>query len=373
MIEPHSFFATLQRHNVNFFTGVPDSLLKNICAYISDNSQKNKHIISTNEGSAIALATGYNIATGNIPLVYMQNSGIGNSINPLLSLADSEVYSIPMILLIGWRGEPGVSDEPQHIKQGKVTLSLLESMGIPYSILESDSDYSFLINEAVKEASKLSAPYAIVVKSGTFNEYKLASKMQNDELKLTREAALEIIMSKIEKEALIISTTGKLSRELFELREKNFEKHNQDFLTVGSMGHANQIALGIAIEKPERMVYCLDGDGAALMHTGALGIIGNISPQNYKHIIFNNGAHDSVGGQPTIGLKTDFPKIANAFKYSKSLSSFAAIDLGAKVDELKKTKGPVLLEILIKKGARKELGRPTISPVENKKNFMHFH
>lgn len=370
MILTEQFYQSLISNNVEFFTGVPDSLLKDFCAYITDNISKERHIIAANEGGAIALATGYHIASGKIPLVYMQNSGLGNAINPLLSLTDAEVYSIPMLLMIGWRGEPGVKDEPQHVKQGEVTLALLEAMKVPYAILPHDIDNTNkVLDNALSYIKMKNSPYALIVKKGTFEQYKLKSIL-NTKYSLSREEAIEAIVQNLNNKDIVVSTTGKASRELFELRKRFGQTHENDFLTVGSMGHANQIALGIALEKPKRNVFCFDGDGAILMHTGSMGIIGDLSPKNFKHIIFNNGAHDSVGGQPTIGFKTDYCSIAKAFNYQKTYQVESLDKLEDTLKEFNEIEGPALMEILVNKGARKDLGRPTKSPLENKLALM---
>ncbi len=372
MIKPNDFYESLLSCKVDFFTGVPDSLLKHICSYISDNSQKEKHIISANEGGAIALAMGYHLATNNIPLVYMQNSGFGNTINPLLSLADPKVYSIPMILLIGWRGEPGGIDEPQHIKQGEISELLLKTLKIPYVVISKNTqNINQVLNKAVKYAKDKSTPYSILVKKGTFEPYSLKNKLETN-YDLNREDAIIKITKLLSDNDIIVATTGKTSRELFEFRSKNNQGHQRDFLTVGGMGHANQIALGIALSKPNKKVYCFDGDGAILMHTGSLGIIGNLKPQNFKHIVFNNGAHDSVGGQPTIGFEISFSNIASNFKYNKTFTISKSEEFDRIFKEFKISNGPNLLEILINKGARVDLGRPTKTPLDNKKDFMYF-
>ena len=372
MINTQKFYESLNQNGVDFYTGVPDSLLKDICSYISDNAPADKHIIAANEGGAVALAMGYYLATSKTPLVYMQNSGFGNTINPLLSLADPKVYSIPMLLVIGWRGEPGVKDEPQHVKQGEVSETLLKTLDIPYVIIsDKTKDIDKVISGAIKKAEENNEPYAILVRKGTFEPYSLKTKIKTN-FDLNREEAIIKTTELLSDSDIIVATTGKTSRELFEFRARNNQGHHRDFLTVGGMGHANQIALGISIAKPNKKVYCFDGDGAALMHTGSLGIIGDLKIENFKHIIFNNGAHDSVGGQPTIGFDIDFGKIAKSFNYTKvfkieKLNHFDEIFMN-----FQKEKGPCLLEILVNKGARQDLGRPTVSPKENKLDFMSF-
>lgn len=372
MINPKQFHNLLQDNSIDFFTGVPDSLLKSICAYISDNVSKENHIIAANEGGAVALGAGYHLATGKPPLIYMQNSGIGNAINPLLSLVNEKVYSIPMLLLIGWRGEPGIKDDPQHIKQGEVTTTLLDTMGIPYEIIpENFKEAKIIIANAINYIKRNNRPFAFVVRKSTFEPYKLQKKIKTD-FEMTRENAIRIIVDSLDGDEIVISTTGKTSRELFEYREELKQGHRNDFLTVGSMGHASQIALGIALKKPNKQVYCFDGDGAVIMHSGSLGIIGAASPKNFKHIVFNNGAHDSVGGQPTIGLYLDFSNMAKVFNYKSVFVATKLVELKKLINLLKQSDGPSMLEIRINKGARKELGRPTISPNKNKEMLMSF-
>jgi len=373
MISCKSFYDFLVGNGIDFFTGVPDSLLKDFCAYVSDNTPANMNIIAANEGNSVAIASGYYLATGRIGAVYMQNSGLGNAINPLTSLADQEVYSIPILLLIGWRGEPGVKDEPQHAKMGKVTLSVLESIGIPYKILE--QNFETAIKSAKNYMEEKKAPYAIVVKKKTFDDYKSENKLKKEpqaNYNLTREDALKIIVPLLNEKDVIVSTTGMASRELFELREANKQGHEKDFLTVGSMGHSSSIALGIALEKPQTNIYCIDGDGALIMHMGALAIIGSLKPKNFRHIIFNNFAHDSVGGQPTAAYAIDIPAITKANGYNEALSAKTAQEIKEKFKKIQKADGPALLEVKISKGSRKNLGRPTRTPIENKEDFMGF-
>jgi phosphonopyruvate decarboxylase len=371
MINPVEFTKILKKHDMLFYTGVPDSLLKNLCECIEDDT-KIKNITCANEGAAIALAAGHYLSTGNIGVVYMQNSGIGNAVNPLASLADKEVYSIPMLLIIGWRGEPGIKDEPQHIKQGKISDKLLETLGIHYKILDNKSlDYEKTIADAYQYCIDNSEPYALLVRENTFEPYTGSQKREN-RYTLEREKAIKIILDNIEDNAVIVSTTGKISRELFELREQLKQSHSHDFLTVGSMGHASQIALGIAMNKRLEKIYCLDGDGAAIMHMGSMGIIGTSSCSNYRHIIINNGAHDSVGGQATVGFDIDFAAIAKGCGYKEALRAENETELINNIKLIKKIDGPVLLEVRVKTGSRKDLGRPTSTPIENKNNFMDF-
>lgn len=372
MITPQFFVEKLRSLQMEFFTGVPDSLLKAMCAYITDSSSSDNNIIAANEGAAVGLAVGHHLATGRIPVVYMQNSGLGNAVNPLLSLSDREVYNVPLLLLIGWRGEPGVKDEPQHVKQGKVTLPLLEAMNIGHAVLSREAEEaSRQIETAKGYMERTGEPFALVIRKGTFESYSL-KKMEATGLLLNREEAIHIVASSMDAEDVVVSTTGMISRELFEFREARQQGHHRDFLTVGSMGHASQIALGIALRKPGRKVYCFDGDGAVLMHMGSLAIIGDIRPSNYVHVVFNNGAHDSVGGQPTVALRTDLLQIARACGYRVVKSVSDAEALKSAVEELRIADGPVLLEVKVRKGARADLGRPTVSPVENKKALMAF-
>lgn len=373
MISPKFFIDKLEENNINFFTGVPDSLLKNICAYIEDNKDENHNIIAANEGAAMGLATGHYLATGEIPVVYMQNSGEGNIINPLASLTDKEVYNIPILLIIGWRGRPGVHDEPQHIKQGKVTLPLLETMGIKYTILSKDeNEFTNQLNDVIGYMAKTKESFAFVVEKDTFEDYKLQNNQQYENLELSREEAIQIVADSLDENAVIVSTTGMISRELFEYRANSNQTHEKDFLTVGSMGHASQIALGIALEKSNHKIYCFDGDGAAIMHMGSMAIIGSKHPENYIHIIFNNGAHDSVGGQPTVGLQINIPEIAKALNYKKVFSIKDRMSLKEVLNKINGEKGPIMLEIQVKKGNRKDLGRPTTTPIQNKESLMKF-
>lgn len=374
MISPKYFYDSLIANGTDFFAGVPDSLLKNFCAYITDNAPADKHIISANEGSATALATGYHFATGKIPLIYMQNSGEGNMINPLLSIVDPDVYSVPMMIVIGWRGEPGVHDEPQHIKQGKVTCDLLDAMKIPYSVLGADNCNKCLdkaLAKAYEYIKANNAPYALVIKKGTFEDYALQNNT-TVEADMSREEAIEKIMLSAPETAAFVSTTGMASRELYELRDKHGQGHSKDFLTVGGMGHASQIALSIAMQKKDRLIYCIDGDGASIMQMGGMATIGTRNPSNMVHIVLNNGAHDSVGGQPTVGRQIDLCGIAKACGYENVVKASTKEELDAILKDKNTFDKLTFIEVLVRKGARKDLGRPKTTPQENKKAMMEF-
>ena len=371
MVNPKNFYEELEKNEINFFAGVPDSLLKEFCSYISDNVDNN-HIIAANEGNALAIASGYYLSSGKPALVYMQNSGLGNIVNPLLSLNDKKVYGIPTLLLIGWRGEPNTKDEPQHIKQGEVTLDLLDAMGIKYYLLNKDSNNStakVIVGEAAKYMESNNEPVAIVVSKGTFEKY-IRNDIRTEGYELTREKAIDILLNNIDEDYLVVSTTGKTSRELFELRETNGKSHNQDFLVVGSMGHASSIGLGIAMNEKDKNVYVLDGDGAFIMHMGAIAINGQTKVNNFRHIVFNNGSHESVGGQATVGQDINIADIAKACGYDLVLSVENKKELEKGIEDISNYKGKVLLEIKIKNGSRSDLGRPTIPPVEIKNRFM---
>jgi len=371
-IKPADFYKKLTSHGVEFFTGVPDSLLKEFCLCIDDSIVGDKHIIAANEGNAVALAAGYYLAQKSIPLVYMQNSGLGNAINPLLSLCDSDVYSIPLLVLVGWRGEPGVKDEPQHTKQGKIQLELLKALDIPYKIIsQNNNQFAMQISNGVEIAKTENRPVVLLIKKGTFEKY--TTEIEKSPIQcMKREEALEIILRNLNDNAIVVSTTGKTSREIFEIREKNGQSHERDFLTVGSMGHCSSIALGIALAKPHRQVVCIDGDGAMLMHLGSLTSIATLKPKNFRHILMNNEVHESVGGQKTAAKELDMTAIVNSLGSSKIFSAETSADLELKFIDFISCPGPSFLEVKIRPGSRENLGRPTIKPVDNKENFMKF-
>ena len=371
MITPQFFIEKLKSEGVDYYAGVPDSLLKNVCAYITDHFDSKHNIIAANEGGAVALAAGYHLATGKVGCVYMQNSGEGNAVNPLASLTDREVYHIPLLLLIGWRGRPGVHDEPQHVKQGKVTTGLLNVMGINYEVLSKEEEQAARqIEKAMRSIRETGDAYALVVEKDTFDSYTLQNVERNDYI-MSREEAIQTVAASMPDDAVIVSTTGMISRELFEYRTTLGQGHERDFLTVGSMGHASMIALGIALQHPERKVYCFDGDGASIMHMGNMAIVGSKHPNNYVHVVFNNGAHDSVGGQPTVGHEIDLVEIAYAMHYQHACCVWTKEMLDNALNDMF-TDGLQLIEVRVKKGNRKDLGRPTTTPIQNKEALMEF-
>lgn len=371
LIDPAKFCSALDRSGFGFFTGVPDSLLKDFLLHVRNSYPAEMHVITANEGNAVALASGHYLATGKPGIVYMQNSGLGNAVNPLLSLADRLVYSIPMLLIIGWRGEPsGKKDEPQHAKQGQVTLALLDAMGIEFELLNSNTNnFDQIVMKLTSKMKKTSSPVALVVSAGTFGSF-LPNAQPDSSYEMSREDAIKQIIGKVSPDDLIVSTTGMASRELFECRDRLGHGHEADFLTVGSMGHCSQIALGIALKTPNRRVICIDGDGAALMHMGAIPVIGQSKPANFLHIVINNGAHDSVGGQPTAGRHLDFSNIAIASGYITADSVHSRDQLNKLVEVMRSTNGPSFIEVKVRSGSRSDLGRPKTSPIQNKIAFM---
>lgn len=357
----------------DFYTGVPDSQLKAMCNYLMNKYgiDPKHHVIAANEGNCVALAAGYHLATGKIPVVYMQNSGEGNIINPVASLLNDKVYAIPVIFVVGWRGEPGVHDEPQHIYQGEVTVKLLEDMNINTFVIgtETTEDQVVSVMEDYKKVLASGKDVAFVIRKGALS-YEGEAKYENDNT-MVREKIIQHIVN-ASGDNPIICTTGKASRELFETRVANNQSHKFDFLTVGSMGHSSSIALGVAINKPNAKVWCVDGDGALLMHMGAMAVIGANAPKNMVHVVINNGAHETVGGMPTVASKIDVVAIAKAcgYPYAVSVDSFAKLD--QELEDVKKREELCLIEVKCSIGARDDLGRPTTTAIENKVNFMEY-
>ena len=356
---------------IDFYTGVPDSQLKGLCdTLFARYGVSGRHVVAANEGGAIGLAAGHSLATGRPALVYMQNSGLGNAVNPLTSLMDGKVYGLPCLMVIGWRGEPGVHDEPQHVKQGEITLGQLELLDIPYFVLD-----KAMTDAAFEEAFAGLAAHlkegrcaAIVVRKGALTCGEKPDYANGRTL--TRERAAEILATMAGERDVFVSTTGKLSRELFEIREREGQGHEKDFLTVGSMGHAGMIALGIAMEKPNRRIWCLDGDGAALMHLGAMAVIGQRRPYNMIHVVINNAAHETVGGMPVCEGAFDAERQARACGYPKVYRAEDEASLTAAVQEAMKSRCLCFIEIMCAVGSRADLGRPTTTPKENRDALM---
>jgi phosphonopyruvate decarboxylase len=369
MLSPQNIYNLLKEAGFEFFTGVPDSLLKDFCAYISDHSTKQNHIIAANEGNAVALAAGHYLGKRTPAFVYMQNSGIGNAINPLISLADGEVYSIPMLLMIGWRGEPGIKDEPQHIKQGRVMTKLLDAIEIPWFILDAKSDAEDIFGQAIGVMMKSMSPVVLLVRKGTFDQYKSKNDYHAD-YPMSREQAIHCIVDSLGESDLVVSTTGMTSRELCEYRVAQGHDLSRDFLTVGSMGHASSVAMGLAAVQGGRRVYCIDGDGSVIMHMGSLAIFGQMATSNSVHIVVNNGVHDSVGGQLTVGFNIDLVSLASACGYRKFVRVSTFNELHQFLGSMGNLEGPVFLEVLVRRGSRPDLGRPSATPVENRDAFM---
>jgi len=367
------FLDGMQRLGVNKYYGVPDSQLKALCDTLYETyGVGTDHIVAANEGGATALAAGHYLATGKPALVYMQNSGIGNMVNPSVSLLDQAVYGIPCVFVVGWRGEPGIKDEPQHKFQGEITIPLLDMVGISnYTLSEDTSNEVF--NNWLNDASNLinqGKSVAFIIRKNALTSANEA-KYQNSH-SMSRETAIEAIIENSQKNDVFVSTTGKASRELFEIREKRNEGHEKDFLTVGSMGHASMIALGIALEKPDMRVWCIDGDGAMVMHLGSSLVLAKTKCTNLVHVVLNNGAHETVGGMPVAKGQADFSSIAGALGYAACYRIYDPDDLKRCIAGLDSKKGPVIIEVMAALGARKDLGRPTTTPKENKSAFMHF-
>lgn len=357
----------------DFFTGVPDSQLKALTSFLFDRyGISSQHVIAANEGNAVALAAGYHLATGKVPVVYLQNSGLGNIINPVASLLHQKVYGIPCLFIVGWRGEPGVHDEPQHLFQGERTIELLEQMQIPSFVIDRNTTEAEVLSklEEYRSLFQNGGQAAFVIRKNAL-EYAQQNPFPSHDT-MRREEILSHILDASEEGDLFVSTTGMASRELFELREARGQGHAHDFLTVGSMGHCSSIALGIALQKPEHRVWCIDGDGSILMHMGALAVIGANAPKRFIHIAINNGAHESVGGMPTVAGNMDLSQAAKAcgYTYAARVADFGELDDA--LTRLKQIEALSFLEVKAATGTRKDLGRPTTSPVENKISFMNF-
>ena len=369
----NEFLEEVATLGVDYYTGVPDSQLRALCDYLMyEFGIGERHIIAANEGAACGLAAGHYLATGKPAMVYMQNSGIGNAVNPICSLLNDKVYAIPALFVVGWRGEPGVKDEPQHIYQGEITRSLLDNLDIKNYVLSEDTTIDELKQDVteIKEIFAKGKQAAFVIRKGALtNENKL--KYEND-YPLTREDVVNIVCDHAKEDDIFVSTTGKLSRELFEARANKGQSHQSDFLTVGSMGHSCMIALGIAKEKKDRRVFCMDGDGAVLMHTGSVAVLGANQPKNLVHVLVNNGAHETVGGMPTVSKSIDYQLLAKACGYQHMHLASNQEELEKVLAEVEKEEGPIFVEVRTNLKSRADLGRPTTTPIQNKDAFMAF-
>ena len=369
MIDQIKFQQQLKQSGVEFITGVPDTLLNEFCLSIEENWSKEKHIIAANEGNAIALASGYHLSTGTVPLIYMQNSGMGNTLNPLLSLSNKEVYSIPMILLIGWRGDPSVKDHAQHKKQGELTPVLLDDLDIPYKILMDDEEAVLEASQwAVDTAKEINTPVALIAKKNVLEKgSKLDLSQLPSEYEMFREDVIENLLNHLPKDTIYVAATGRATRELYYLRKHRNESNENDFLNIGAMGHTSSIALGIAIAQKDRYVVCLDGDASAIMHLGAFAIQGNQDVSNLLHVVMNNGVHESVGGQASVGFNIDLTSIAKHSGYNtvEQAAANSSEFLNA-VDQLSQANKPAFVEVKIRKGMRSKLPPLNIVPKELK-------
>jgi len=367
MIDVEEFYNTLKISGIDFYTGVPDSLLSELCKVIDDLTATSKHVLAANEGNAIATAAGYYLGSNQYAAVYMQNSGLGNAVNPLVSLTSKDVYGIPIFLIIGWRGAPGSDDEPQHRKQGDITRAQLDLLDIPYFVLDGSNEWREGVNSQIEIMKEEQRVVAVLVKEKSFSKCNAPGKLSASTAP-TREQAIARLTQLAER-ALVISTTGKTSRELYEVRLARNEQPS-DFLTVGSMGHASSIALGVALARPDRRVLCFDGDGALLMHMGSLPIIASMKPKNFIHVLLNNSCHESVGGHPTVAGQMDFEALASACGYKHTYRFLSLESLESSWNKINKGSGSTFVEVVISQGSRQDLGRPQSTPKQNRDLFM---
>ncbi len=371
MIDQKILFRELENIGIEFFTGVPDSLLNDFCLYLTNEMPSNKHIMAANEGNAVGIAAGYHMATGKVPVVYMQNSGIGNATNPLLSLTHPCVYSIPLILVIGWRGDPNIKDHVQHKKQGELTPVLMSDMDIPYRILDSEETVVEHFKWAHDTAQSISAPVALIVKKAILTRKNKSMEFPEDN-KMNREEAISCVMDVLGKEPIYLGTTGRATRELHEnIIAKGLEP-GHEFENVGAMGHLSSIGLGLAVGHPDKQIVCFDGDAAAVMHMGSLATMGRYKPNNLWHIVLNNGVNESVGGQQSSGQIINLTQIAVACGYHTMTSAVeTAEDVKVALETLSKKEGPKLLDIHIRQGIRKDMPKLSIDHKMLKSNIIN--
>lgn len=359
MIEPSEFLSTLETAGVSFFTGVPDSLLKHFTAVLARDHSLPDHVIAANEGTAVGLAAGHYVATGAPGLVYLQNSGLGNAVNPIMSLTSPELYGIPMVLMVGWRGEPDMPDEPQHVSQGRITPALLDVLGVEtFRLGREDDQWRSAVVSLVERSIRDRKPVAVLVSAGVFAPADVVDNSIPEWSGIARQEALQLILRRIPDDSVVVATTGYTSRELYVERHGLGEMNDRDLLVVGSMGHASSVALGIALAEPDVPVVCLDGDGSLMMHMGALAQIGASRQANLLHVVLNNGMHESVGGQPTVARDVDLCAVADACGYPSTSSSRSLSDLEMRLTTALTSLGPQFMEVRINPGAPENLARP---------------
>lgn len=369
MISPERFYRHLVSQGVDFFTGVPDSLMKQLLQYFHAHIEPSKHVITANEGLAVALAAGYHFSTGRLPLVYLQNSGLGNAVNPLTSLTDKEMYAVPMLMLIGWRGEPGQKDEPQHKKMGRITRELLDTLEIPSFVLPADEVKSLdMVTAAVNTALAAQQPVALLVTKGLFETHIAAPQVENKYV-LNREYVLNKLFDHFNGDETVVCTTGETGREFYEINRERGHIIKKELLSVGAMGLAGHIALGIDLQQPGRVIM-LDGDGAVLMHMGALTVTGKLAKNSFVHVVFNNGCHASVGGQPTAGFDIDLCAVAKACGYERAICIHDEAGLNDWLQQSFNQSNKQFVEIRINATGRANLGRPGGTPIEWKETIM---
>lgn len=373
-MQVEKFVENIHKLDISNLIGIPDSALKPFCDYINGMGKDEfNHYVPANEGAAIGMAIGSYLATRKPACVYMQNSGIGNAVNPLTSLANENVYGIPMLMIIGWRGEPGKKDEPQHKFMGSITTDILNVLDVKYEILSRKmtmEEISTGFNKA-KSVLEQNGQFAFILKKDFLDN--IASEAYKNNAQIIREDAIREIISNLSDDNIVVSTTGKISREVYEQSDMIREQHAQEFLTVGGMGHASMIALSIAKEKKEKRVYCLDGDGAAFMHMGNIAFIAKQNPSNLVHICLNNQAHESVGGMPTGAAGLQYAEIAKTCGYAKIYRVNHLEELQKVLIQIKNEYQLTFIEINVKIYSRENLGRPKESAEENKNNFMKYH
>lgn len=370
MVNQEQLFNSLEEQGIDFFTGVPDSLLNDFCLYLCNHYGNDRHIMAANEGNAIAIAAGHYLATGNIPVVYMQNSGIGNATNPLLSLAHESVYGIPMILVIGWRGDPSIKDHAQHKKQGELTPVLMKDMDIPYEILDDDESVIEKFKWAAKKTKEISSPVALIAKKGILTQ-KVKHQEYPESTFMNREEAISAVIDVFGSDAIYLATTGRATRELHEQLKLHGIADGHEFLNVGSMGHVSSVALGMAIAQPDKKVVVFDGDAATVMHMGSLATIGRYQPRNLIHIVLNNGVNESVGGQPSAGQIVDLTQIAKACGYiTSSIYIEKSSELKTMVEILSEADKPAFIDVHVRQGIRKDMPKLDVDHKEEKFNLM---